>query len=116
MTNVQRTSVISGAKSVLCDICLPWNSFISQRRVGHGGFSADDPPHGGITAQTLSVIHVLIAHPSDFDTAFYAVQALELLAGATNITLLILDMRDGPAIEGMIAVPGRVITRCWTAF
>ncbi len=31
----------------------------------------------------------------EFDTAFYAVQALELLAGAANITLLGLNMRDG---------------------
>lgn len=30
-----------------------------------------------------------------FDGAFYAVQALELAAGAVNITLLALNMRDG---------------------
>ena len=30
-----------------------------------------------------------------FDTAFYTVQVLELAAGATNITLLGLNMRDG---------------------
>lgn len=30
-----------------------------------------------------------------FDSTFVAVQALELLAGATNITLLSLNMRDG---------------------
>jgi hypothetical protein len=30
-----------------------------------------------------------------FDGAFVAVQALELLAGALNITLLSLNMRDG---------------------
>jgi hypothetical protein len=35
------------------------------------------------------------ARAGEFDTAFYAVQALELLAGATNITLLGLNMRDG---------------------
>ena len=33
-----------------------------------------------------------------FDTAFYAVQGLELVAGATNLTLLILNMRDGRAL------------------
>ncbi|WP_225124164.1 MULTISPECIES: hypothetical protein [unclassified Bradyrhizobium] len=35
------------------------------------------------------------AKAAEFDTAFYAVQALELAAGATNIVLLGLNMRDG---------------------
>ncbi|MGB0468829.1 MAG: hypothetical protein ACPGF7_15050 [Pontibacterium sp.] len=30
-----------------------------------------------------------------FDAAFYGVQALELIAGATNITLMIFSIRDG---------------------
>jgi len=30
-----------------------------------------------------------------FDTMFYAVQAVELIAGAANFTLLALNMRDG---------------------
>ncbi|MCK1395755.1 hypothetical protein [Bradyrhizobium sp. 1] len=35
------------------------------------------------------------ARAGELDTAFYTVQALELIAGATNITLLGLNMRDG---------------------
>ncbi|TIO72627.1 MAG: hypothetical protein E5X74_31995 [Mesorhizobium sp.] len=35
------------------------------------------------------------AKAGEFDTAFYTVQALELIAGATNMTLLGLNMRDG---------------------
>lgn len=35
------------------------------------------------------------AQAGAFDTAFYAVQGLELVAGAVNITLLGLNMRDG---------------------
>jgi hypothetical protein len=35
------------------------------------------------------------ARAAEFDTAFYAVQALELVAGAANITLLGLNKRDG---------------------
>ncbi|MBI1866930.1 MAG: hypothetical protein HYS06_01295 [Methylocystis sp.] len=35
------------------------------------------------------------AHAGELDTTFYVVQALELLAGATNLTLLGLNMRDG---------------------
>lgn len=35
------------------------------------------------------------ARAGEFDTAFFAVQALELVAGAINITLLAMSMRDG---------------------
>ena len=40
------------------------------------------------------------ARAAEFDGTFYAVQALELLAGATNITLLGLNMRDGLKMKG----------------
>ncbi|MGI6245311.1 MAG: hypothetical protein ACOYJQ_06045 [Pseudochelatococcus sp.] len=42
------------------------------------------------------------AKASEFDTVFYAVQALELAAGATNITLLGLNMRDGLKMKGRL--------------
>ncbi|TDT92518.1 hypothetical protein DFO45_3276 [Azorhizobium sp. AG788] len=38
------------------------------------------------------------ARAGEFDTTFYAVQALELVAGASNIILLGLQMRDGLAL------------------
>jgi hypothetical protein len=40
------------------------------------------------------------AQAAEFDTGFYAVQALELAAGAANITLLGLNMRDGLRMKG----------------
>ena len=40
------------------------------------------------------------AKAGEFDTSFYAVQALELCAGAANITLLSLNMRDGLKMKG----------------
>lgn len=40
------------------------------------------------------------ARAAEFDTIFYAVQALELAAGAMNITLLMLNMRDGLRMKG----------------
>ena len=40
------------------------------------------------------------AQAGEFDTAFYAVQVLELAAGATNIMLLALNMRDGLTMTG----------------
>lgn len=37
-----------------------------------------------------------------FDTGFYLVQAVELMAGATNITLLALSFRDGLRLTGRV--------------
>jgi len=42
------------------------------------------------------------ARAGEFDGAFYAVQAVELLAGATNVTLLGLNMRDGLRLKGWL--------------
>lgn len=44
------------------------------------------------------------ANAGRFDGAFYALQALELLAGAANITLLVLNMRDGLRLAGRLPV------------
>lgn len=44
-----------------------------------------------------------MANAGQFDAAFYAVQGLELIAGAVNITLLCLNMRDGLRISGRLA-------------
>ena len=40
------------------------------------------------------------ARAGEFDTAFYLAQALELVAGATNVALLGLNIRDGLKIKG----------------
>lgn len=40
------------------------------------------------------------AAAGSFDTAFYAVQAFELVAGAVNLTLLGLNVRDGLRMAG----------------
>jgi hypothetical protein len=42
------------------------------------------------------------AQAGRFDTAFHAVQALELAAGAANIALLALNMRDGLRMTGRL--------------
>lgn len=40
------------------------------------------------------------AKGGEFDTGFYMVQAIELAAGAANLTLLALNMRDGFKMKG----------------
>ena len=49
-----------------------------------------------------AVFLALRARAGDFDTAFAMVQALELLAGAVNITLLSLNLRDGLRISARL--------------
>lgn len=49
------------------------------------------------------------ARATDFDTAFYAVQALELIAGSANIALLGLNMRDGLKMKVGSAVGQRPV-------
>lgn len=54
------------------------------------------------------------ARSGEFDTLFYVVQMLELIAGATNITLLGLQMRDGMKLtrwrRGSFLKPGIAYT------
>jgi hypothetical protein len=42
------------------------------------------------------------ARAAEFDTGFYLVQAIELAAGAVNVTLLTLNMRDGIKMKGRL--------------
>lgn len=46
-----------------------------------------------------------------FDTGFYVVQAIELLAGATNLTLMGLNIRDGLRMSGRLRVGPSSTTR-----
>lgn len=45
------------------------------------------------------------ANAGSFDSVFFAVQGLELIAGATNLTLMGLNIRDGLRLTGRIASP-----------
>ena len=47
------------------------------------------------------------ATAGEFDRAFYGVQALELIAGATNLILLCLNMRDGFRMTGRLKAQPR---------
>jgi len=43
------------------------------------------------------------ANAGRFDGLFYALQGVELLAGAVNVSLLVLNMRDGLRLSGRLA-------------
>jgi hypothetical protein len=43
-----------------------------------------------------------------FDTTFYAVQALELLVGAVNLTLMGMNIRDGMKMSGRLRAARQV--------
>jgi len=42
------------------------------------------------------------AASADFDTTFYIVQCIELLAGASNLLLMALNIRDGLKLSGRV--------------
>jgi len=47
----------------------------------------------------------LRAGSGQFDAVFYSIQAVELIAGATNITLLTANLRDGLAMAARRKIP-----------
>lgn len=55
--------------------------------------------NGALILLPSAVVLALRAQAGNFDTLFYAVQGLELAAGALNITLLALNLRDGIALS-----------------
>jgi len=46
-----------------------------------------------------------LANAGQFDIVFYAIQCVELLAGALNIRLLVLNARDGMRLSGRLPRP-----------
>lgn len=51
--------------------------------------------NGVLVLMPSAVFLAYKAASGEFNAAFYAVQAIELIAGAANITLVALNMRDG---------------------
>jgi len=101
---------------------IPWGFLVlipALAAVGATGFALSKGRRVGLIGTKLRRMRVIAANgililiPSalflaakaraaEFDTAFYLVQALELVAGATNIALLGLNMRDGLKIKGRL--------------
>lgn len=105
---------------------IPWGFLIlipALAAAGGSGFKLTGGRRAGLTEvkakrmQLIAANGLLVLIPSAlflaskasagaFDTSFYAVQALELLAGATNLTLLGFNMRDGLRLTGKLSRPG----------
>ena len=101
---------------------IPWGFLVlipALMAAGASGFALSKGRRAGLVGAKLKRMPVIAANgilvliPSalflaheaaaaEFDTAFYAVQALELAAGAANIALLVLNMRDGLKMKGRL--------------
>ena len=101
---------------------IPWGFIVlipAMMTVGGSGFRLGEKMRGPLVAAKrkrmmfVAANGILILMPSAlylsfkaqagvFDTGFYAVQAVELIAGAVNIALLGLNMRDGLRMTGKL--------------
>ena len=117
-------SELSGSVAFVTAVksAVPWGFLLlvpSLAATGGSGFALAHGGRGGLIGTKvkrmpfIAANGILILIPStlflahkarvgEFDVVFYMVQVLELLAGATNITLLGLNMRDGLKLSGKI--------------
>lgn len=114
---LDQASVVAVKNAVLTGM---WVLIPAMAATGGSGFSLARSRRGrlidvkgrrmkGVAANGLLVLlpsaYVLAswANAGRFDSAFYALQGLELVAGAINITLLVLNMRDGLRLTGRLS-------------
>ena len=115
----------SQATVVAVKTAIPWGFLLlipALAATGGSGFALASGRRAGLTGAKIrrmplvagNGILVLIpaalflatkARAAEFDRVFYAVQALELVAGAANIALLGLNMRDGLRMAGRLRRP-----------
>ncbi|WP_448546559.1 hypothetical protein [Thalassotalea fusca] len=58
--------------------------------------------NGLIILMPAAIYLNLLATQGEFNVEFYVIQVLELIAGATNITLMSLNIRDGLKMSGRL--------------
>jgi hypothetical protein len=112
----------SGAAVIAVKIAIPWGFLLlipALAAVGGSGFALAKGRRGGVIGTKIKRMPMIAANgilvlspaalflaskarAAEFDTSFYAVQALELVAGAANLTLLGLNMRDGLRMKGRL--------------
>jgi len=118
-------SELSGSTAAILAVktSVPWGFLVlipALAAAGGSGFSLANGGRGGLIGTKLKRMPFIAANgllilipaafylaskarAGEFDTGFYLVQALELMAGATNVTLLGLNMRDGFKLTGRLA-------------
>ena len=112
----------SVATIVAVKTAIPWGFLLlvpALAAAGGSGFVLSRGARGGLVGQKFRRMPLIAANgllvliPSalflaskatagEFDAAFYAVQVLELVAGAANLSLLGLNMRDGLRMKGRL--------------
>lgn len=95
---------VAGAMALLTILTF-WLSTLFAKRFGSESFVVSvktSIPWGFFVLIPAALFLASKARVGEFDTAYYTVQALEVLAGATNITLLALNMRDGLRLKGRL--------------
>jgi hypothetical protein len=114
---LDRASVATVKNSILAGM---WILIPAMAATGGSGFSLAGKRRGrlveakarrmkGAAANGLLVLlpsaYVLAswANAGRFDAAFFSLQGLELVAGAVNVTLLVLNVRDGLRLGGRLS-------------
>jgi hypothetical protein len=112
----------SGAVVIAVKMAIPWGLLLlvpSLAAAGGSGFALARGARAGLVGAKakrmpfIAANGILILVPAalflackarhaELDGVFYGVQALELAAGAVNITLLGLNMRDGLKMKGRL--------------
>jgi hypothetical protein len=110
------------AAVVAVKTAIPWGFLIlisALAAVGGSGFALAKGRRAGLVGAKVKRMPIIAANGilvlipaalflaykashAEFDSIFYAVQALELAAGAINISLLGLNMRDGLKMKGRL--------------
>ena len=112
----------SEAAVIIVKTAIPWGFLVlipALMAAGGTGFALAGKRRGGVIGTKIrrmpliAANGILILIPSalflaskasagEFDTGFYVAQTLELAAGAANIALLGLNMRDGLKMKGRL--------------
>ncbi|HTO64560.1 MAG TPA: hypothetical protein VMM15_25305 [Bradyrhizobium sp.] len=112
----------SQATVILVKTAIPWGFLLlvpALAATGGSGFALAKERRAGLIAAKIKRMPLIAANgvlvlipaalflafkarASEFDAPFYTVQALELTAGATNLALLGLNMRDGLRMKGRL--------------
>lgn len=110
----------SQATVVAVKTAIPWGFLLlipALAAAGGSGFALAKTRRAGLVAAKIKRMPIIAANgilvlipaalflaakarAGEFDSLFYGVQALELVAGAANIALLALNLRDGLRITG----------------